>query len=280
MIMQETRLTEDAPAPVRRPLAWIARALSWSILLPIATFILIVLVWQGAVMLFNIPQWEVPSPLRVAQVASRRADVLVSATLTTAKSSLIGFAASFVVGIAAGMILASSRWIERAVYPFTIVLQTVPLVAVAPLLVLWFGPGLPSVAVSAFIVSLFPVIANTFAGMRSVDPALRNLFRLYGASPLATLLKLRLPHALPDIFTGLRIASGLAVIGAIVGEVVAGLADQRAGLGILVLSANRNLQTALVFAAVLLATLLGLILFLSVQWIGWMLLRRWHASAK
>lgn len=253
---------------------------SAAIVLPIVTFIIVIALWEAVVALFNIPVWEVPSPLKVAQVAVQRTDVLAAATWTTTKAALIGFAASAIVGIACGMILSLTRWIERSVYPFTIFLQTVPLVAVAPLLVLWFGPGLPSVSISAFIVSLFPVIANTFAGMRSVDPALRDLFGLYGASPIARLLKLRLPHALPDILTGLRIAAGLSVIGAIVGEFVAGLADERAGLGVLVLSANRNLQTATVFAAVILASLLGLALFLAVQLTGHLLLRRWHASEK
>ncbi len=252
----------------------------FSIFLPILTLLLILATWEIIVRAFHIPRWEVPAPSVVARVAFQRADALAAATWTTAQSALIGFAASLLVGIACGMLLASARWIERSVYPFTIFLQTVPLVAVAPLLVLWFGPGLPSVAISAFIVSLFPVIANTFSGMRSVDPALRDLFRLYGASPPATLFKLRLPHALPDILTGLRIAAGLAVIGAIVGEFVAGVLGPNAGLGVLILSANRNFQTPLVFAAVLLASLLGLILFLAVQTAAHLLLRRWHASAK
>jgi NitT/TauT family transport system permease protein len=250
------------------------------VLPPLLTFIVVVGAWEIIVRAFDVPQWEVPAPSLVAKVAYSRAGTLMQATLNTAESALIGFFASLLVGVACGMILGSARWIERSVYPFTIFLQTVPLVAVAPLLVLWFGPGLPSVAISAFIVSLFPVIANTFSGMRSVDPALRDLFRLYGASPLATLFKLRLPHALPDILTGLRIAAGLAVIGAIVGEFVAGLIGENAGLGVLILSANRNFQTAKVFAAVILASLLGLILFLAIQLTGYLLLRRWHASTK
>jgi NitT/TauT family transport system permease protein len=256
------------------------RFLHPSLLLPLLTFILVIAAWEFTVRAFHVPQWEVPAPSLVAKVAFQRTDILAAATLNTAESALIGFAASLLVGVGCGMILGSARWIERSVYPFTIFLQTVPLVAVAPLLVLWFGPGLPSVAISAFIVSLFPVIANTFSGMRSVDPALRDLFRLYGASPISTLFKLRLPHALPDILTGLRIAAGLAVIGAIVGEFVAGLIGENAGLGVLILSANRNFQTATVFAAVILASLLGLILFLAVQLAGYLLLRRWHASAK
>ncbi len=250
------------------------------VLPPVVTLIVFVALWNTAVRVLEIPRWQVPAPGDVATAFANRGPTLWSATFTTAKAALLGFALSGIVGITVGVLLSSTRLIERAFYPFTVFLQTVPLVAIAPLLVLWFGVGLPSVTVCAFIVSVFPVIANTLAGMRAVDPALRDLFHLYGASRLAMLFKLKVPFALPDILTGLRIASGLAVIGAIVGEFVAGMADEHAGLGILVLSANRNLQTATVFAAVLLASLLGLFLFVTIHVLGYMLLRRWHASAR
>jgi NitT/TauT family transport system permease protein len=137
-----------------------------------------------------------------------------------------------------------------------------------------------AVAVSAFIVSVFPVIANVLAGIRSVEPALRDLFRLYGASRLATLVKLELPSALPGLMTGLRVAGGLAVIGAIVGEFVAGFSEAGAGLGIVILSSYRQLRTDLLFAAVLFASMLGLLLFSAVTVTGNLLLRRWHPSAR
>jgi NitT/TauT family transport system permease protein len=152
-------------------------------------------------------------------------------------------------------------------------------VAIAPLLVLWFGPGMRAVAVSAFIVSVFPVITNTLGGIRSVEPPLRDLFRLYGASRWATLWKLELPSAIPSAMTGLRVAAGLAVIGAIVGEFVAGFSESNAGLGILILSSYRQLQTDLLFAAVLFASALGLALFATVNLVSYLLLRRWHPSA-
>lgn len=184
------------------------------------------------------------------------------------------------IGVLVAVALASSRILERAFYPYTVFLQTVPIVAVAPLLVLWFGAGFRAIAVSALIVSVFPVIANTLAGLRSVNPALRNLFRLYGASRAATLLKLELPSAVPSIVTGLRVAAGLAVIGTIVGEFVAGYAEDAAGLGITVMAANRQLRTNLLFAAVLSASLLGLAIFGAVNLVGHLLLRRWHPSEK
>jgi NitT/TauT family transport system permease protein len=187
---------------------------------------------------------------------------------------------SAILGVLVAVVLASSRVLERALYPYTVFLQTVPIVAVAPVLVQWFGAGFRAVAVSALIVSVFPVIANTLHGLRSVDPALRDLFRLYGAGRAATLIKLEVPAALPSVVTGLRVAAGLSVIGALVGEFVAGYAEDGAGLGITVLEANRQLRTDLLFAAVLSASLLGLFIFGSVNLFGYLVLRRWHPSEK
>ena len=184
------------------------------------------------------------------------------------------------LGNAAAWLLGSFRFLERAFYPYTLFLQTVPIVTIAPLLVLWFGSGSAAVAVAAFIVSVFPVITGTISGMRSVDPNLLDLFRLYGATRLSILTKLEIPAALPQTVTGLRVASGLAVIGAIVGEFVAGFADESPGLGIVVLTAYRQLKTDLLFAAVLGSSALGLALFASVQLAGHLLLRRWHPSAR
>jgi NitT/TauT family transport system permease protein len=207
------------------------------------------------------------------------APTLAESMVTTSEGALAGFGLSLFLGTSAGIVLSLSPIIERGLYPYALFLQTVPIVAVAPLLVLWFGPGLRAVAVSAFIVSVFPVIANTLAGIRGVDPRLRDLFRLYGASRFDTLFKLELPFALPSIATGLRVASGLSVIGAIVGEFVAGFSEGHAGLGITVLAAYRQLRTELLFAAVMLASLLGLGLFSAVNLVSSFVLRRFRAIA-
>jgi NitT/TauT family transport system permease protein len=171
------------------------------------------------------------------------------------------------------VLLSSSRAIQRAFYPYAVFFQTVPIIAIAPLLVIWFGYGMKTVIAAAFIVSIFPVIANTLTGLLSTDPALRDLFRLYGASPGVTLVKLRFPAALPQILTGLRVASGLAVIGAIVGEFIGG-----AGLGSVVDVARTQQRVDKVFAAVLLASVLGLALFGLINLVSVLTLRRWHAS--
>lgn len=247
---------------------------------PLLALAIFVGMWESASRALSIPRYLLPPPSAVLSAALARADVLASAALVTARAALIGFLLSVVVGVSVAVALASSRALERALYPYTVFLQTVPIVAIAPLLVLWFGPGLRAVAVSALIVSVFPVIANTLAGMRSVDPALRDLFRLYGASRAATLFKLSIPAALPSIVTGLRVSAGLAVIGTIVGEFVAGFAEDAAGLGITVLSAHRQLETDLLFAAVLSASILGFAIFGAVNLAGYLLLRRWHPSEK
>jgi NitT/TauT family transport system permease protein len=236
--------------------------------------------WEALARGLEIPAYLLPPPSAVLGALGRHATTLAMAAKVSATAALTGFVLSALLGILVAVALSTSRTLERALYPYTVFLQTVPIVAIAPLLVLWFGPGLRAVAVSALIVSVFPVIANTLAGLRSVDPALRDLFRLYGAGRLATLWKLELPSAVPQIVTGLRVAAGLSVIGAIVGEFVAGFAEGAAGLGITVLAAYRQLQTDLLFAAVFAAALLGLLLFAAVNLLGTLMLRRWHPSAR
>jgi len=215
----------------------------------------------------------VPAPSSVLRAMIESRQELIGALLTTSASAVLGFILSTVVGIAIAIFLSSSRKIQKAFYPYAVFFQTVPIIAIAPLLVIWFGYGMRTVVASAFVVSIFPVIANTLSGILSTDPALRDLFRLYGASTPVTLFKLRFPAALPQILTGLRVASGLAVIGAIVGEFIGGQ-----GLGSVVDVARTQQRVDKVFAAVLLASVLGLALFGVINLISYATLRRWHAS--
>jgi NitT/TauT family transport system permease protein len=194
------------------------------------------------------------------------------ATLDTATASLIGFGLSAAFGCLIAIALSSAAWVQRAFYPYAVFFQTVPIIAIAPLLVIWFGWDRTVVA-SAFIVSIFPVIANTLTGLLSTDPALRDLFRLYEAKRLALLFKLRLPFALPHILTGLRIAAGLAIIGAIVGEFITG-----AGIGGAIMVSRQQNRVDKVFAGLLLASLLGIVLFIVINIISRVALRHWHAS--
>ena len=239
---------------------------------PLVTLLVGTALAEVCIQAFDVSPLLLPAPSAVAIAAAEHSSALFSALAQTTRSVVIGLVLSSLAGIAAGALLSSSRWIQRAFYPYALFFQIVPIIAIAPLLVIWFGYGARAVIASAFIVSIFPVIANTLAGLLSVDPALRDLFRLYGAGRTATLWKLHLPWALPFILTGLRIAAGLAVIGAIVGEFVGG-----GGLGVVVLEAMRQQRTDLVFAAVGYASLLGLSLFALVSILSHFALRRWHA---
>jgi NitT/TauT family transport system permease protein len=219
-----------------------------------------------------------PTPREVADIAVQRHEDLLASLWTTTKAALIGFFASGVCGIAVGMALAASSLVRRAFYPYTVFFQTVPIVAIAPLLMIWCGPGMGAVSLCAFIVSVFPVIASTLSGLLSTDRALEDLFRLYGASAWARLWKLKLPSALPSIFTGLRVASGLAVIGTVVGEFLVGLFGPGEGLGVRIVAAKKQGHTDEVFAAVLIASLLGLAMFAAINLAAKLLIGHWHVS--
>jgi NitT/TauT family transport system permease protein len=247
------------------------RRLAETVLPPAATFVATTAIAEFAIRAAGISPILLPTPSSVAVAAWQNAPTLLPALATTAQAVAIGLALSITVGLLVAIGLSTSRWVERAFYPYAIFFQIVPIVAIAPLLVIWFDYGMRAVVAAAFIVSVFPVIANALAGLSSVDPALRDLFRLYGASRFARLWKLSLPWALPNVLTGLRIAAGLAVIGAIVGEFVGG-----GGLGVVVLGAMRQQRTDLVFAAVLHAAALGLALFAAVNAVSHFALRRWH----
>jgi NitT/TauT family transport system permease protein len=245
---------------------------------PIAVFVGAVALWAAYVRLTDAPPWILPRPGAVLRSLVADRDKLLPSLGWTALAAISGFVVSAIFGILMAVVLSASPLLRRAFYPYTLFFQTVPIVAIAPMLIIWLGFGLEPVAVCAFIVSVFPVIANTLAGLLSTDPALADLFRLYGARPVAALWKLRLPSALPNIFTGLRIAAGLAVIGTVVAEFLVGQIIGTVGLGVRVVSAIKESRTDLAFAAVILASLLGLAMFGAVNVAGHLALRRWHAS--
>lgn len=240
---------------------------------PLTLVVILLLLWEVLVWMFGVRSFLLPAPTGVLKALLEHAGPLTRALGMTALAAIGGLAVAGVVGMLVGSIVASNRHLYRAAYPIATLLQMVPLVAIAPLLVIWFGYGVKSALASAAIVSVFPVIANTVDGLRSTDPTLRELFRLYGASRAEVWWKLSLPWAIPNIVTGLRIASGLAVIGAIVGEFVSGYAGADAPLGVVVLSSLREARTDLVFAAVALGAVVGFALFGAVSFLGWLLMR-------
>jgi NitT/TauT family transport system permease protein len=247
---------------------------------PLCAAIGLLALWELSVRWADPPRFLFCAPSEIWHDAVARAGELGMATWKTAVAVAWGFALSAVVGVASGVLLASSRLLERALYPFTVILQTVPLVAIAPMLVIWLHAGVQAVAVCAFIVSLFPVITNTLSGIRSIPRPQIELFWLYGARPWARLWKLVLPGAIPSIMAGLRIAAGLAVIGAVVGEFVAGELGADRGLGIVVVVAAKQGELPMLFAAVALASLLGIAMVGGVNAAAYLLMYRWHVSER
>ncbi|MGZ5279311.1 MAG: ABC transporter permease [Pseudobdellovibrionaceae bacterium] len=229
-----------------------------------------ILFWHGLISLEIIPSYLIASPKQVLETYVFLTNDYVTAVSSTLTSALIGFVLSSLLGFLCALILASSQFLKRAFLPFSIFFQTVPIIAIAPLLVIWFGFGEPTVRVSAFIVSFFPVLANSIQGLNSVDPGLIELFRAYGASKRKMLWSLQIPSSLSSVFAGLQVSAGLAVIGAIVGEFIAG-----GGLGGMIDSARTQQRVDIVLGAILLSSLMG-ILFVSFVRVGFQFLLRWR----
>ncbi len=247
----------------------------------VAVFAALLVIWQLVLWIFKVPPFMLPSPWAVARAVVARFPSLLNSLAITAEESAGGLIASIIVGVLVALFFAQSRWVRRMLYPYTILLQTVPIIAIAPLILMWVGAGTAAVALIAFIISLAPVIANTTQGLVSVDENLVNLFLMHNASPAQILFKLRLPHAVPSLFVGIRIASGIAVIGAVTGELYAGSSSVgQGGLGYSILYASSQLQTDYLFALVLAATVLGFSFFFVVMFLEWYFLHRWHESAR
>jgi NitT/TauT family transport system permease protein len=246
---------------------------------PAIAFVIILVLWQLAVVVFKPQPFILPSPLNVIEAFQERGDRLLSASWITFRGAALAFIASSLLGALIALLLVSVPFLYKGFFPYTVVLQAVPVVAVAPIIIIWFGVGLPAVVAIGVIIAIFPVIANTVIGLRSTDAGLKQLFQLYDATSWQTVLKLRLPAALPYFFTGLRIAAGSSVIGAIVGEYIGGMAGTKGGLGFLVIELSRKLQMSSLFATVICAAILGILFFAVVSYLSNLFLRNWHESA-
>jgi NitT/TauT family transport system permease protein len=246
----------------------------------LGVFLFLLLLWQAIIWLFKVPPYMLPAPWIVAKTTFARAPELTSALLITAAEAACGISASIVVGILIALVFARSTWVRRLLFPYTILLQTVPIMAVTPLIIMWVGGGAFAVTLVVFIFCVASIIANTTQGLISVDQPLVQLFLMHNATPWQILRKLRLPHSLPYLFVGIRISSGLAVIGAITGELFAGSSRVgQGGLGYSILYAMAQLQTGYLFALVLAATGLGFAFFFTVMFFEWLMLHKWHESA-
>lgn len=230
-----------------------------------------------SVLASRLPPVLLPSPGEVASAAWEGRETLALATLNTGRAALLGLGIACLLGFAGGVLFLRSRWLEAAFYPYALLVQTTPIVAVAPLLVVWLGYGLPVSVAAAAVASFFPVLTASDVGLRAAEAEQVELLRLYGASWSQTLWKLRFPAALPYLFSGLRTAGGLSVIGAIVGEFV-GSNGLPPSLGYLVLRAARTAETGLSVSAILAASALSLALYGAVRALERRVIGRWHAG--
>lgn len=235
--------------------------------------------WQLAVWALHVPAYMLPGPLVVGAAVVNRFPSLAQSLWLTTSAAALGLGASIIAGVAIALVFAQWAWLRRLLFPYTILLQTVPIVAIAPLILMWAGNGVLSVALVAFIICLPPIIANTTQGLISVEENLIHLFLMHSASAAQILFKLRLPHALPQLFTGIRISAGISVIGAITGELFAGSSRVgQGGLGYSILYASGQLETDYLFALVLAATVLGFAFFFTGMFLEWYFLHHWHES--
>lgn len=224
--------------------------------------------WEWVVAQEWVASYLLPSPTQIFQTTVELWPDIYAATLSTANSIAWGLGLSIVSGVTLAVLFFAIPLARRAILPFCIFFQTVPIISIAPLLVIWFGFGQPTVQASAFIVSLFPILANTLTGLQETDPHLKELFRLYRPSPWQLIFKLQIPSAIPYILTGIRISAGLAVIGAIVGEFIAG-----GGLGSLIDAARTQQRVDLVFSGVVMSSVLALLLVFIIEVVSRVLLR-------
>jgi len=245
---------------------------------PVIVGIVLIAIWQGVCSTFDVPAYLVPSPADIARTLVTDWALLSSALLVTLKITFAAFALAVVLGVAVAFVFVQSRLVEVSFFPYAIILQVTPIVAIAPLIIIWVKDPIPAMVICATIVALFPIISNTILGLRSVNPGLKNLFKLNRATRWQTLMRLRVPSALPFFFGGLRISSGLALIGAVVAEFVAGTGGTQSGLAYQILQSGFQLNIPRLFAALLLITATGIVLFMAMAWLSKLALSGWHES--
>lgn len=248
------------------------------IVLPLIVGAVLLAIWQGVVTALNVPPYLVPSPILMLRTLVTEAGPLGLALLSTLKITLLAFALATILGVSISFLFVQSRLIETALFPFAVLLQVTPIVAIAPLIIIWVRNPPAAMVICAALVALFPIISNTTLGLRSIDPDLRSYFALNRATRWQELVRLRIPSALPYFFGGMRISSGLALIGAVVAEFVAGTGGSGAGLAYEILQSGFQLDIPRMFAALLLISLTGVALFALMAWLTRLALGSWHSS--
>ena len=268
----------ETPPPSAMPPPGNGNARLMRMVLPVVVLAAGLVGWDLVVRLNQLPPYVLPGPGLVFKTLVADRGILVDSLLTTLWTTLEGFIAAAIGGIALALLFNQSRWLEISLLPYAIVLQVTPVIAIAPLLLIYL-PQQTAVIVCAWIVAFFPVLSNTTLGLNSVDRNLAGLFQLYGASRIQTLRYLKLPAALPHILGGLRIAGGLSLIGAVVAEIAAGSAGAGSGLAYRIAESGYRLNIPRMFAALLLLSAAGIVIYMLLALVSHLLLRRWHESA-
>jgi NitT/TauT family transport system permease protein len=246
---------------------------------PLVVGLIVLGLWEYIVRSADIKHYILPGPWLILKTLVADWDTLSGSLWITLEITGLALAAAVVVGGLLAILFAQSKWLELSLFPYAIILQVTPIVAIAPLIIIWVNDTLLSLLICAWIVAFFPILSNTILGLNSADHNLVDLFRLYGASRWQTLRYLRLPAALPYFLGGLRISGGLALIGAVVAEFVAGTGGTASGLAFRILEAGYQLKIPRMFAALALVSLTGIVIFLVLSFVSHLALRRWHESA-
>jgi NitT/TauT family transport system permease protein len=249
------------------------------IIAPAVMGVIFLSAWEMLVRVKGIPPYVLPGPLLVGQTLIADWGTLSTSLWITLRITFAALIAAVSIGVALAILFTQSKWVEKSLLPYAIILQVTPVVSIAPLIIIWVGDINLSLLICAWIVAFFPILSSTILGLNSVDHNLLNLFQIYGASRWQGLRYLRLPAALPFFLSGLKIAGGLALIGAVVAEYVAGSGGNASGLAYRILEASYQLKIPRMFAALVMISLTGIAIFLTTSFISHMLLRRWHESA-
>jgi len=241
--------------------------------------ILFLAAWEAAVRYWQVPPYVLPGPLRIAATLWTDGPSLFGSLLVTLRITAAALAAAALLGGGLALLFARSRVLEASLFPYAVALQVTPIVAIAPLIIIWVKDTFAALLFCAWLAAFFPIVANTTTGLNSADRNLVELFRLYGASPWQTLRLLRLPSALPYFLAGLRISGGLALIGAVVAEFVAGTGGAETGLAFRILESGYRLQIPRLFAALVMLSVTGILIYAALAALSRFLFRRWHDSA-
>lgn len=276
-----TKIIErDAASPQSIAATLTKKLLSIDVIAPAIVGIVVLLAWASFVWVTGVPPYILPGPWLVLKTLISEWNELFPSLMITLQITITAFVAAIVSGLLVSILFTQSKWIERSLFPYAVILQTTPIVAIAPLIIIWLKNNtFAALVVCAWLVAFFPIVSNTTLGLNSIDHNLANVFQLYRASRWQTLLYLRLPSALPYFLGGLRISGGLALIGAVVAEFVAGTGGAKSGIAYQILMSSYNLQIPRMFAALIMTTSLGIIIFIVLTILSDFLLSNWHESA-